>query len=57
MKPTKLLDAAIVAALLLAYVPDLTQDAALPANSPIALLAPAALDAPSTQDNHADGHL
>ena len=56
MKHTKLLDAAIVAALLLAYVPDLTPDAALPANSPIALLAPAQ-DAPLTQDNHADGHL
>ncbi len=40
MKHPKLLDKAIVAALLLAYVPGLAEDM-LPAPNPIALIAPA----------------
>lgn len=40
MKHTKLLDAALVAALLLANIPELTEDA-LPDTPPLALIAPA----------------
>lgn len=40
MKPTRLLDAALVAALLLANIPELTQDA-LPDMPDLALIAPA----------------
>ena len=43
MKPTRLLDAALIAALLLANIPELTQDA-LPDTPPLALIAP--VDAP-----------
>lgn len=53
MKHTKLLDAAIVSALLLAYVPGL-QDMELPETSPIALIAAAPDPAGHTQENPAE---
>lgn len=49
MKPPKLLDQVIVAAMLLAYVPGLA-DGALSAPDPIALMAPAAQDAAEPTD-------
>lgn len=49
MKPRKLLDKAIVAALLLAYVPGLAEDA-LPESAPIALMAPQIAE--STEDEN-----
>lgn len=49
MKHPKLLDKAIVAALLLAYVPGLAEDM-LPAPDPVALIAPA----PQPSDDAAD---
>lgn len=49
MKPPKLLDKAIVAALLLAYVPGLAEDA-LSISAPIALIAPAPEVADPTED-------
>lgn len=55
MKPPKLLDKAIVAALLLAYVPGLAEDT-LPIPDPIALIAPAPEAAdPAKDENPASG--
>lgn len=52
MKHPHLLDKAIVAALLLAYVPGLAE-AVLPEPTPSALILPVP-DAPSTEDNPAE---
>lgn len=54
MKHPKHLDAAIVAAMLLAYVPGLAQDV-LPEARPAALMLPAAEPSESTEDNSAEG--
>lgn len=56
MKPPKLLDKAIVAALLLAYVPGLAEDM-LSVPDPIALIAPAPqiCDAPAEDEHPASG--
>lgn len=51
MKHSKLLDAAIVAAMLLAYVPGLAEDV-LPEVTPAALMLPAP---ETTEENPADG--
>ena len=54
MKQRKLLDKAIVAAMLLAYVPGALEDA-LPAPEPAALIAPAsANEAPADDESPAD---
>lgn len=57
MKPPKLLDQVIVAAMLLAYVPGVA-DHALPVQDPIALIAPVAQEAGDTtnDENPACGH-
>lgn len=57
MKPPKLLDQVIVAAMLLAYVPGVA-DHALPVQDPIALIAPVDQDAGDTtnEENPACGH-
>lgn len=52
MKHPRLLEPAIVAALLLAYVPGLAEDV-LPEATPAALILPAP-DIPSTEDNPAE---
>lgn len=53
MKHPPLLDKAIVAALLLVYVPGLIPEE-LPAPDPIALIAPASATQESTEENPAD---
>lgn len=53
-KHPHLLDKAIVAALLLAYVPGLIPDD-LPAPDPIALIAPASVPQESAEENPAPG--
>lgn len=54
MKHPKLLDAAIVAALLLAHVPGLAEDV-LPEARPAALMLPAAEPAQPTDEDLAEG--
>lgn len=56
MKPPKILDKAIVAALLLAYVPGLAEDM-LPVSDPPALIASADQtdDAPAEEEHPASG--
>lgn len=53
MKPSKLLDKAIVAALLLAYIPGLAEEA-LPGSAPAALIEPQPDDA-TEDENPASG--
>lgn len=53
MKHHKLLDKALVAALLLAYVPGLAADF-LPESTPAALMLPAPESAQSTEENPAE---